>query len=155
MRRHIDTETPADIDPREQELQRVLSVLLPIRKQRLNRSERLQRKQKQQLQQSQQTYHHGTQQLQQSQQRYQQTVDAFAKAHQGKSEPQIQLYDAINIEQRQRTDLLCQQQQVTLLQQDMQKQELLTDDAQREVQRNQRGVEKIEYLLNIHGVTKP
>lgn len=155
MRRHIDTETPADIDPREQELQRVLSVLLPIRKQRLNRSERLQRKQKQQLQQSQQTYHHGTQQLQQSQQRYQQTVDTFAKAHQGKSEPQRQLYDAINTEQRQRTDLLCQQQQVTLLQQDMQKQQLLTDDAQREVQRNQRDVEKIEYLLKISGVTKP
>lgn len=155
MRRHIDTEMPADIDPREQELQRVLSVLLPIRKQRLNRSERLQRKQKQQLQQSQQTYHHSTQQLQQSQQRYQQTVDAFAEAHQGKSEPQSQLYDAINTEQRQRTDMLSQQQQVTLLQQDMQKQQLLTDDAQREVQRNQRDVEKIEYLLNISEVAKP
>ncbi|QKJ86339.1 hypothetical protein PMPD1_1380 [Paramixta manurensis] len=147
MRRHVDVETPPEADAQALELHNVLKVLLPIRKQRLSRSERLQRQQQQQLQVCHQQHHDGEQLLQGQSQRYQETVAAFVPQHQGKIEPLNELRDALQTEQQQRDDVLRQRQQIVVLENATQAQQQRVDEALQVVQRCQRDVEKIEYLL--------
>lgn len=147
MRRHVDAETPPEDDAQAIELQKILKVLLPIRKQRLSRSERQQRQQEQQLLLSQQALSKGEQKLADDQQRYQMTTAAFLPAHQGKDISLIALNGAIDDEKQQRNDMLHQQQQVEILDSATQKEQLRSEEALRNVQRCQRDVEKIEYLL--------
>ena len=147
MRRHIDAETPAEVDAQAVELHKVLQVLLPIRQQRLRRSERQQRQQAQHLQQCQQAQQIGEQQLADHALRYQATSAAFLPQHQGQQTALQALKSAIEDEQQQRDDMLRQQQQVETLAAASRQQQARSEAAVRHVQRCQRDVEKIEYLL--------
>ncbi|ORM69896.1 hypothetical protein HA48_18525 [Pantoea wallisii] len=147
MRRHVDAETPADTDAQAVELQKILQVLLPIRKQRLSRSERQQRQQEQKLQLCQQAQRMGEQQLADHSRRYQTTSAAFLPQHQGKQTPLHALNAAIEDEQQKRDDMQQQQQQVERLASASLQQQAHSEAALCHVRRCQRDVEKIEYLL--------
>lgn len=153
MRRHVDAETPPEADAQAVELQKILKVLLPIRKQRLSRSERQQRQQEHALQQCQQALREGEEKLADDRQHYQATTAAFLPDHQGKETAPGALNSALDGEQQQREEMLRQQQQLSVLESAARQQQARSEEALREVQRCQRDVEKINYLLQNSEVT--
>jgi|SRR5471030_216431 len=150
MRRHIDAETPPEPDLQAEELHRILKILLPIRKQRLSRSERMQRAEAAKLVASQQALNAGEQQLLEQQQHYSTASELVNAQHVGQTEALSTLRKALNDEQSRRGAVQQQHHQVRQLGADHQTQQQHNDRAQRDVLLRQREVEKVEYLLQQH-----
>lgn len=150
MRRHIDAETPAEPDLQAEELHRILKVLLPIRKQRLSRSERMQRAEAAKLAVCHQALSAGELQLTEQQQHYSTASQLVNAQHVGQTEALSKLREALNDEQTRRGAVQHQQGQLLHLDADRQLQQQHNESAQRDVLLRQREVEKVEYLLQQH-----
>jgi len=147
MRRHANPEPEPAADPASQELKRTLNLLLPIRRQRLNRSERQQREQEQALRQLEQQTDEGLVQLSAQQQGYQQLKTAFARDNCGVRQASYRLERAVQKEQRALKDVQQQQLRLHALKQDHLEQQTRVEEAQQETRQRQREVEKLSYLL--------
>jgi len=147
MRRH----PPPDNDIIEPDtaagLQQAFSLLLPIRRQRLRRSERLQREAEQALRDAERHTGEAEVLLEQAQARYRTLRDSFAQKHQAGVQKQERLVEGLAHE-RQASDAVfgqrnqlqqCRTQQVEQLHQ--------VQHAQQQTQARLRDVEKLEYLM--------
>jgi len=150
MRRHIDAETPPEPDLQAEELHRILKVLLPIRKQRLSRSERLQRAEAAKLVACDHALSAGEVKLTEHREHYSTASELVDAQHVGQTEALNQLRKALNDEQSRRLAVLQQQHQLVQLDADRQQQQQQNENAQRDVTLRQREVEKVEYLLQQH-----
>ncbi|MDH2913014.1 type III secretion protein [Kosakonia sp. HypNH10] len=147
MRRHPLPDNDIITDDGSAELQQAFSLLLPIRRQRLRRCERLQRQAEQALRETQRQSAEAEQQLAAAQQHYQQLRESFAEHHQSGLQKQERLVEGLT-EERQASDAVsgqrhqlqqCRTQQVTQQQQ--------VQHAQQQTQARLRDVEKLEYLM--------
>lgn len=143
MRRRINVEADIAETSAAEELQKTFALLLPIRRQRLNRSERQQREQEQALRRADQQCDTAQQQLGVCQQHYQQLRDSFANGMRKQEQLQQglaherQAGDAVQGKKRELAH--CQQQQTA--------QQQRLERAQQETRSRQRDVEKLEYLM--------
>ncbi|MFX0568475.1 type III secretion protein [Kosakonia cowanii] len=147
MRRHPLPDNDIITDDGSAELQQAFSLLLPIRRQRLRRCERLQRQAEQALRETQRQSAEAEQQLAAAQQHYQQLRESFAEHHQSGLQKQERLVEGLT-EERQASDAVsgqrnqlqqCRTQQATQQQQ--------VQHAQQQTQARLRDVEKLEYLM--------
>lgn len=147
MRRHPLPDNDIIPDDSGAELQRAFALLLPIRRQRLRRSERLQREAEQALRETERRSAEAQEQLEAAQQHYQQLRDSFAEHHQAGLQKQERLVEGLTHE-RQASDAVsgqrnqlqqCRTQQVTQQEQ--------VQHAQQQTQARLRDVEKLEYLM--------
>jgi len=147
MRHHPQPDHDRLTDEGSAELQQALSLLLPIRRQRLRRCERVQRQAEQALLETQRQSADAEQQLDAAQQHYQQLRDDFARRHQSGRQKQEHLVGGLTRE-RQASDAVsgqrnqlqaCRTAQVTQQQQ--------VQHAQQQTQARLRDVEKLEYLM--------
>lgn len=147
MRRHPLPDHDITTEESSTELQQAFSLLLPIRRQRLRRSERLQRQAEQALCETQRQSAETEQQLEVAQQHYQQLRDSFAGHHQSGLQKQERLIGGL-IRERQASDAVSGQRnqlQQCRAQQVMQQQQV--QHAQQQTQARLRDVEKLEYLM--------
>jgi multidrug resistance efflux pump len=148
MRRHIDAETPLSPDPQQVSLEQVLNTLLPIRRRRLRHCEREQRQHEQHLRRCQQAVELGEQQLAEQKIGYLQLRNDFVPQHAGVTQPLNDLRETLDVEKTTRAGVIQQIQRTQQLQEEVQQQQARLNDAQLAVQRCQRDIEKMEYLLN-------
>ncbi|RWR00983.1 hypothetical protein ED28_16165 [[Pantoea] beijingensis] len=150
MRRHIDPETPPEPDLQAEELQRILKILLPIRKQRLSRSERVQRAEAAKLVACDRALIEGEQQLVGQRQEYRTVNTMVEEQYVGRTEALSTLRNVLNKEQTSHQMVLQQEIHLVQLDADRQQQQQKNENAQRDVALRQREVEKVEYLLQQH-----
>lgn len=150
MRRHIDVETPHSSDPQLVALEQVLNTLLPIRRRRLRHCEREQRQLEQQLQRCQAAVEEGNQLLEEKKIGYLQLRNDFVPRHAGITRPLNDLRKTLDVEKTNHAGVIQQIQHTHRLQEEVQQQQARLNDAQLAVQRCQRDIEKMEYLLNQH-----
>lgn len=148
MRRHIDAETPLSPDPQRVALEQVLNTLLPIRRRRLRHCEREQRQHEQQLQRCRVAVEDGHQRLEEKKIGYLQLRNDFVPQHAGVTQPLNDLRETLDVEKTTRAGVIQQIQHTHQLQEEVQQQQARLNDAQLAVQRCQRDIEKMEYLLN-------
>lgn len=147
MRRHTLPEPDYDENADGEMLARTLNLLLPIRRQRLSRSERQQREAEKALRALDAKTTEAEQQLRQKQHDYQQRRDAFATENCGKHQAKYRLERAIEQEQQAagRVDAVRQTLQQLAQQRAAQAEQVAL--AQQETRQRQRDVEKLDYLL--------
>lgn len=146
MRRYNNVESDIEEESPTAELERTLNILLPIRRQRLSRSERLQREQERALRQVQEQEEQAEVTLVEEQQRYREIRDSFDDNNLGQQRT-YQLERAIQHEQ-QASDRVGEQRNHLLhlgIEEEAQQQRVV--EAQQETRLRQRDVEKLEYLL--------
>lgn len=134
---------------RDAELQTVLNLLMPIRRQRLSRSERQQRQEEQQLIRIAEQQRRHQQQVEALRQASQTQRDQFARDTQGQCQTLENLKKNLAAEQRLLGEIATETQQVQATQQqhrDQQRQVYHARDATRQCQK---AVEKLEYLLTL------
>lgn len=148
MRRHIDAETPLSPDPQRVALEQVLNTLLPIRRRRLRHCEREQRQHEQQLQRCRVAVEEGHQRLEEKKIGYLQLRNNFVPQHAGITQALNDLRETLDVEKTTRAGVIQQVQHTQQLQEEVQQQQARLNDVQLAVQRCQRDIEKIEYLLN-------
>ena len=151
MRHPVETESPDQPDAQALALQEALHILLPIRRQRLRRSEQKQREQQQLLSQQNQSLVQGEQLALGQQQAWQQSQADFVEHHTGVLQPLNVLQLGIEQEQSCRLALVQQQLHNQQLVQQIEQQQENVHSARQDVQRCQREVEKLEYLLEQQG----
>ncbi|WCG81413.1 type III secretion protein [Pectobacterium sp. A5351] len=134
---------------RDTELQAVLNLLMPIRRQRLSRSERQQRQEEQQLIRIAQQQRHHQQQVDTLQQASQTQRDQFARETQGQSHTLENLKKHLATEQRLLGEIATEMQQVQATQQQHRDQQRQVDSARDVTRQCQKAVEKLEYLLTL------
>ena len=148
MRRHIDAETPLSPDPQLLALNQVLNTLLPIRRRRLRRCEREQHEQECQLTRTRDAAGKSRQLLEEKKLGYLQLREAFVPQYSGVIQPLNDLRETLDVEKTTRAGVIQQIQHTHQLQEEAQQQQARLNDAQLAVQRCQRDIEKMEYLLN-------
>lgn len=148
MRRHIDAETPLSPDPQRVALEQVLTTLLPIRRRRLRQREREQRQHEQQLKRCREAVERGNDLLEEKKIGYLQLRNDFVPQHAGVIQPLNDLRETLDAEKNNRAGVIQQIQQTHRLQEEAEQQEERLTAAQLAVQRCQRDIEKMEYLLN-------
>lgn len=148
MRRHIDAETPLSPDPQWVALEQVLNTLLPIRRRRLRHCEREQRQHEQQLQRYHDDAEQSNQALAEKKIGYLQLRNDFVPQHAGITQPLNDLRETLDVEKSSRAGVIQQIQQTHQLHEKVQQQQERVTAAQLAVQRCQRDIEKMEYLLN-------
>lgn len=147
MRHHPLPDHDTLPDETNRELEQAFSLLLPIRRQRLRRCERLQRQAEQVLRETECQAAEAESQLDAARQHYQQLRESFAGRHQSGLQKQERLVGGLAREREaseavneQRTQLQqCRTEQVTQQQQ--------VQHAQQQTQARLRDVEKLEYLM--------
>ncbi|MCX3310412.1 type III secretion protein [Pantoea vagans] len=147
MRHHPQPEHDIITDDGGAELQQAFSLLLPIRRQRLRRCERLQRQAEQALSDMQRQTDEAEQQLDTARQHYQQLREGFAGHHQSGLQKQEHLVGGL-IRERQASDAVSGQRhqlQQRRAQQVTQQQQV--QHARQQTQARLRDVEKLEYLM--------
>ncbi|AWO77466.1 type III secretion system protein [Serratia marcescens] len=137
-----DIEFDLPCDPQRQTLQQTLTMLMPIRRQRLNRAQRQLRQQKMLLEQARQQQAAQQQRLLQQQQHYQQQRAAFRYCHQTLET----LAQRLANEQAALQAMGQQQQQYQQAQQQQQTATLQLDQAVRLAREQHKALEKLEYL---------
>lgn len=148
MRRYSEAEAPLSPDPQQVALEQVLTLLLPIRRRRLRRCESEQRQNEQQLRRCQQAVEQGEQQLAEQKIGYLQLRNNFVPQHAGITKPLNDLRETLDVEKSSRAGVIQQIQHTHQLQEEVQQQQARLTAAQSAVQRCQRDIEKMEYLLN-------
>ncbi|MCU1788141.1 type III secretion protein [Pectobacterium polaris] len=134
---------------RDAELQTVLNLLMPIRRQRLSRSERQQRQEEQQLTRIAEQQRHHQQQVEALRQASQTQRDQFARETQGQSQTLENLKKRLAAEQRLLGEIATETQQVQATQQQHHDQQRQVDHARDTTHQCQKAVEKLEYLLTL------
>ncbi|MCU5773676.1 type III secretion system protein [Erwiniaceae bacterium BAC15a-03b] len=143
MRRHINVESDIPEVSDTEALQKTFALLLPIRRQRLNRSERAQREQERALQAADSQSAAAQQQLARHQQHYQQLRDSFAAGLQ----QQENLRQELHQERQAGEAVLGQKRELINCQQQQSDQQQRLSEAQQETRSRQRELEKLEYLM--------
>jgi len=143
MRRPINPEADLAETSANAELQQTFALLLPIRRQRLSRSERAQREQERALREANSQREAAEMQLEVCQQRYHQLRDSFAAGVQ----PQQRLMQGLNKERTANDARQGQQRQLEQCQQRQTEQQQRLAQAQQETLARQRELEKLEYLI--------
>lgn len=147
MRRHSQPEPEEEVEASAVELQRTLNLLLPIRRQRLNRSERQQREQEQALQLVNEKTSLTEQRLAERQGDYQQIRQAFMHHHGGVRQEKFRLERALQNEQQAAEKVDNERLSLHQLAEQQLHQQAQVENARQETRQRQREVEKLEYLL--------
>ncbi|MEH2921548.1 type III secretion protein [Samsonia erythrinae] len=134
---------------RDAELQSVLNLLMPIRRQRLSRSERQQRQEEQRLVKIAEQQHHHQQQVDALRQASQTQRDQFVRETHGQSQTLENLKKHLAAEQHLLSEIATQTQQVQATQQQHREQQRQVDDARYATRQCQKAVEKLEFLLTL------
>ncbi|KHN92154.1 type III secretion protein [Pectobacterium actinidiae] len=134
---------------RDAELQTVLNLLMPIRRQRLSRSERQQRQEEQQLIRIAEQQRHHQQQVDMLRQASQTQRDQFAQETQGRPQTLENLKKRLTAEQRLLSEIATETQQVQATQQQRHNQQCQVDRARDATRQCQKAVEKLDYLLTL------
>ncbi|MEL7631104.1 type III secretion protein [Pectobacterium aroidearum] len=134
---------------RDAELQTVLNLLMPIRRQRLSRSERQQRQEEQQLIRIAEQQQRHQQQVDALQQTSQTQRDQFARDTQGQRQTLENLKKRLAAEQRLLGEIAAETQQIQAAQQQHHDQQHQVDHAREATRQCQKAVEKLEYLLTL------
>ncbi|GKW01825.1 type III secretion protein [Pectobacterium carotovorum] len=134
---------------RDAELQTVLNLLMPIRRQRLSRSERQQRQEEQQLIRIAEKQRHHQQQVEALRQASQTQRDQFARETQGQCQTLENLKTRLAAEQRLLGEIATEMQQAQATQQHHHDQQRLVDHARNATRQCQKAVEKLDYLLTL------
>ncbi|TKY83834.1 type III secretion protein [Pectobacterium polonicum] len=134
---------------RDAELQGVLNQLMPIRRQRLSRSERQQRQEEQQLIRIAEQQRHHQQQVEVLRQASHTQRDQFAQETQGQRQTLENLKKHLAAEQRLLGEIAAEAQQVQATQQQHDDQQRQVDHARHTTCQCQKAVEKLEYLLTL------
>ncbi|MEI7088049.1 type III secretion protein [Pectobacterium versatile] len=134
---------------RDAELQTVLNLLMPIRRQRLSRSERQQRQEEQQLIRIAEQQRHHQQQVEALRQASQTQRDQFAQETQGQCQTLENLKTRLAAEQRLLGEIATKMQQAQATQQQHHDQLRQVDHARDATRQCQKAVEKLEYLLTL------
>lgn len=153
MRRHSPPEPEAEIDAAAAELQRTLHLLLPIRRQRLSRSERQQREQEQALQAVFEESRQTERRLTEKRDAYQQLRATFMQTNGGVQQQKFLLERALQAEQQAAELVDSECLNLHQLAQQKVEQQQRVEQAQQETRLRQREVEKLEYLLEQSEVT--
>lgn len=143
MRRHINLASDIPEVSATEELQKTFALLLPIRRQRLSRSERVQREQERALKTAEQQIVTAQQQLEESQHIYQELRNSFTFDRKKSG----QLNQTIDNERRAGEEVQGKQSQLTQSQQNKTQQQQRLTEAQQETRMRQRDLEKLEYLI--------
>lgn len=147
MRRHANPEPEPVVDTVAVELQRTLNMLLPIRRQRLNRSERQQREHEQRLTQLETQTDRAGERLNEYQQGYQQLRAGFAAQNCGVHQAIYLLEHALEQEQQALKKVHGERLTLEELAQARLVQQQHVEAARQETRQRQRDVEKLEFLL--------
>ncbi|MFU9136288.1 type III secretion protein [Erwinia tasmaniensis] len=147
MHRRANPEPELTADPSAVELQRTLNLLLPIRRQRLSRSERQQREQERALRSLVEKKAEADERLAGRRQDYQQVRRAFDGQNCGVRQEKFRLERAIQQEQQAADRVDKEQMKLHQLAQQHGEQQVKVEQAQQETRRRLREVEKLEYLL--------
>lgn len=134
---------------RDAELQAILNLLMPIRRQRLSRSERQQRQEEQQLLRIAEQQRQQQQQVEALQQASQTQRDQFARETQGQPHSLETLKKRLAAEQRLIGEIATETQAVQATQQQHGDQQRQVDNARNATRQCQKAVEKLEYLLTL------
>ncbi|MDY4313614.1 type III secretion protein [Pectobacterium actinidiae] len=134
---------------RDAELQTVLNLLMPIRRQRLSRSERQQRQEEQQLIRIAEQQRHHQQQVDMLRQASQTQRDQFTQETQGRPQTLENLKKRLTAEQRLLSEIATETQQVQATQQQHHNQQCQVDRARDATRQCQKAVEKLDYLLTL------
>ncbi|MEQ9885791.1 type III secretion protein [Pectobacterium zantedeschiae] len=134
---------------RDAELQSVLNLLMPIRRQRLSRSERQQRQEEQQLIRIAEQQRHHQQQVEALRQASHTQRDEFVRETRGQRQTLEHLKKHLAAEQRLLSEIAAETQQVQATQQQHDNQRRQVDDARNTTRQCQKAVEKLEYLLTL------
>lgn len=153
MRRHSPPEPEAEIDAAAAELHRTLHLLLPIRRQRLSRSERQQRAQEQALQAVLEETCQTERRLTEKREAYQQLRATFMQTNGGVQQQKFLLERALQAEQQAAELVDSERLNLHQLAQQKVEQQQRVEQAQQETRLRQREVEKLEYLLEQSEVT--
>lgn len=153
MRRHSPPEPEAEIDAAAAELHRTLNLLLPIRRQRLSRSERQQRIQEQALHAVEDETRQTEQRLTEKRSDYQQIRATFMQNNGGVQQQKFLLERALQAEQQAAERVDNERLNLHQLAQQKVEQQQRVAQAQQETRLRQRDVEKLEYLLEQNEVT--
>ena len=143
MRHRINIEADIAETSDAEALQQAFALLLPIRRQRLNRSERQQREQEQALRDADEQCDAAQQQLGVRQQHYRQLRDSFANG----MRKQEQLQQGLDHERQAGDAVQGQKRELAHCQQQQTAQQQRLEQAQQETRARQRDVEKLEYLM--------
>lgn len=144
MRRHINIESDIAETSATAELQKTFALLLPIRRQRLSRSERLQREQERVLREADQRIVSAQQQLEVRQNEYQQVRANFRAGRQQQSK----LVRRLDNEREAGEAVQGQSHQLDTSVQYKAEQQQRLAEAQQETLLRQRELEKLEYLIS-------
>ncbi|WP_034913231.1 MULTISPECIES: hypothetical protein [Erwinia] len=147
MRRHANPEPEIEADAAAIELQKTLNMLLPIRRQRLNRSERQQREQERALQQVIDKTAEGEVRLTQRQQDYQQIRQGFDGKNRGISQAKFRLDRALESEHQALERVDNERLGLHQLAVEQRERQSKVEQAQQETRLRMREMEKLEYLL--------
>jgi len=147
MRRLANPEPEPAVDATAQELRRTLDLLLPIRRQRLNRSERQLREQEQALRQLEEQRARADEQLHERQQRYQQLKAGFAQQNCGVRQASYLLERALEQEQQALKNVHGGRLTLQEIDRAQLERQQHVEEARQETRQRQREVEKLEFLL--------
>lgn len=147
MRRYANPEPEPVADPAAAELRRTLDLLLPIRRQRLNRSERQQREREQALRQLAEKTTRADERLDESRQGYRELKAGFAQQNCGVRQASYLLERALEQEQQALKKVHSGRLALQALHQARLAQQQCVEEARQETRLRQREVEKLEFLL--------
>lgn len=147
MRRYANPEPEPVADAAAAELRRTLDLLLPIRRQRLNRSERQQREREQALRQLAEKTTRADEHLDESRQDYRELKAGFAQQNCGVRQASYLLERALEQEQQALKKVHSSRLELQALHQAQLAQQQCVEEARQETRLRQREVEKLEFLL--------
>lgn len=148
MRRHINTESDIEVTSEAEELQKTFALLLPIRRQRLSRSERIQRQEERALHEAGEKTEEAHGLLKESQQQYREVRDGFDGKHTGQQLKQEKLMQGLEEERAAGEHVVGQQRQLVECQNAQQQQQHRVSEAQQDTRARQRDLEKLEFLMS-------
>ena len=147
MRRHRNPDDDLVVEESGIELQKAFALLLPIRRQRLRRSERQQRQAEQALR---DTVTHGERierALGEQQTHYLALREAFADRHMEGTQKQERLMQGLNQERSACEAVAGHKNALTQSQHQQRQRAEYLEQAQRDTQARQRDLEKLEYMI--------
>ncbi|WP_380184345.1 type III secretion protein [Kalamiella sp. sgz302252] len=147
MRRYVNPEPEPAADATAEELRRTLNLLLPIRRQRLNRSEREQREREQALRELEEQTARAGEQLHERQLGYRQLRAGFAQQNCGVRQASYLLERSLEQEQQALKKVHSGELKMQELNQAQLAQQQRVAEARQQTKLRQREVEKLEFLL--------
>lgn len=147
MRRHPLPDNDIIAPDASDTLAQAFALLLPIRRQRLRRSERLQREAEQALRETERHTAQTEQQLDEAQQAYQALREGFAEHHQAGVQKQEHLMEGLAHERQANDAVSGQRNQLQQYRHQHVTQQQQMQHAQQQTRARQREVEKLEYLI--------